>query len=55
MDGSTSRKVAAAKDGLGKKAYSTPKLLEYGSVAKLTQGITGAFADAGAGMMMVCL
>jgi hypothetical protein len=55
MDRLKSREVAAAKDGPAKKAYSTPKLLEYGSVAKLTQGVTGLLIDAGAGMMMVCL
>jgi hypothetical protein len=36
-----------------KQAYSTPSLIEYGSIAKLTQtgGVTGADAMA----MMACL
>jgi len=40
-----------------KKIYSSPSLLEYGSVAKLTQSGTGSGADGGPipGMMMVCL
>jgi hypothetical protein len=40
-----------------KKTYSTPCLLEYGSVAKLTQTGLGTGTDGGTmvGFMMVCL
>lgn len=40
-----------------KKPYVEPKLVEYGSVSKLTQFGTGSFADfSGAQMMMMaCL
>jgi hypothetical protein len=39
-----------------KKTYSSPSLMEYGSIAKLTQGGNGSGADGGpAGMSMVCL
>lgn len=31
----------------GRKAYAPPKLTEYGSVEKLTQGSTGPRRDAG--------
>ena len=38
-----------------KTAYSSPKLVEYGNVAKLTQGGTGTVGD-GLGMNMApCL
>jgi len=30
-----------------KKTYHTPKLTEYGHVAKLTAGTTGSFGDKG--------
>ena len=37
-----------------KKPYVEPKLVEYGSISKLTQLGTGSFADAlGAQMMMM--
>jgi hypothetical protein len=36
-----------------KKPYTTPLLVEYGDIAKLTQGNpSGAFADGMSGMMM---
>jgi hypothetical protein len=40
-----------------KKPYTTPQLLDYGSIAKLTQTGNGTGADGGliAGMRMVCL
>jgi hypothetical protein len=40
-----------------KKIYSSPDLIEYGSVAKLTQSGNGSGADGGLipGMQMVCL
>lgn len=42
--------------GLAKKSYVCPSLLEYGSVAKLTQGSTGLLAEGQSGMMAsVCL
>jgi hypothetical protein len=31
--------------------YGSPALVEYGSVSKLTEGITGNMRDAGNGMM----
>jgi len=34
-----------------KKAYHSPKMVEYGNVAKLTQGSSGSVGD-GAGMNM---
>ena len=41
-----------------KKTYQPPRLTEYGSVAKLTQGGTGTLPDDGSGianMMKTCL
>lgn len=39
-----------------KSKYISPTLVEYGSVAKLTQNGSGSGTDGGgAGMMMVCL
>jgi hypothetical protein len=39
-----------------KRAYTTPKLIEYGSVAKLTQGTRTRQADTpAAGFKKVCL
>jgi hypothetical protein len=40
-----------------KKIYSSPSLIEYGSVAKLTQTGNGSGVDGGIDptMMMVCL
>jgi hypothetical protein len=38
------------------KPYETPRLVEYGSIAKLTQGSRTFFNDGGAGMViMICL
>ncbi len=37
-----------------KKSYASPSLVEYGSIAKLTQGASGPLSD-GPGMAMVCL
>ena len=38
-----------------KKAYHSPKMVEYGNVAKLTQGTSGTVGD-GQGMQMApCL
>jgi len=38
------------------KPYETPRLVEYGSIAKLTQGTRTFFNDGGAGMViMICL
>jgi hypothetical protein len=35
------------------KPYATPTLVEYGDIAKLTQGApSGAFPDGGSGMFM---
>jgi hypothetical protein len=38
-----------------RRPYHQPELIEYGSVAKLTQGTLSVGADAGPGMMMACL
>jgi len=40
-----------------KKAYISPSLVEYGSIAKLTQSGAGTGTDGGvvADMMMVCI
>ena len=47
MDEKTNNKTEA------KRTYSSPKLLEYGCVAKLTQGGTSsALSDSGSNMMM---
>ncbi|RPH81972.1 MAG: lasso RiPP family leader peptide-containing protein [Nitrospiraceae bacterium] len=54
-------KPQAPLDMTAKKPYVTPCLVEYGSVAKLTQGGAGSVTDGGmmgAGMrsaMMMCL
>ena len=41
------------KPSTKKKAYRSPSLVEYGNLAKLTQGMTGSFADAmGMSMLM---
>lgn len=48
------RQEPDSRPGHPKKPYSTPNLIEYGSVAKLTQ--TGAFSVGDATMMMMpCL
>lgn len=36
-----------------KKTYATPRLTEYGSIAKLTQ--SGGSANGDAGLLMPCL
>ena len=40
-----------------RKPYVEPKLVEYGSISKLTQNGSGSFADGGGPqmMMMACL
>ena len=45
---------AVAKKSRMKKSYSPPSLLEYGSIAKLTQQGTAAGTDLPSGMM-ACL
>jgi hypothetical protein len=37
-----------------KKAYAAPRLVEYGSIAKLTQGAAGSMTEAWPSMM-TCL
>jgi hypothetical protein len=50
-----SRESTAGRAG-AKKAYATPRLVEYGSVAKLTQNGAGSVADQKFGMRpSVCL
>jgi hypothetical protein len=40
----------------GKKRYSRPTLVVYGSITKLTQGSSGSGTDAGVGhMVLPCL
>jgi hypothetical protein len=43
--------------GKRKRAYSKPRLTEFGDIAKLTQNGFGSGVDGGgaAGMMMMCL
>jgi len=45
------------RETAGKKRYRTPELIEYGSVAKLTQSSAGSGADGGgnASKMKSCL
>jgi hypothetical protein len=38
-----------------KRPYTPPRLTEYGSIAKLTQGTGSTQADAGGGFKMTCL
>jgi hypothetical protein len=38
-----------------KKAYTTPQLVEYGPVEKLTASGTGTVGDGGLMMMLQCL
>jgi len=38
-----------------KRPYSTPRLIEYGAVAKLTQGGGSLQADGGSTFKMTCL
>jgi len=47
MDKSHSEQVP--KKQRDKKPYATPRLIEYGSIAKLTQGASTVGNDAGAG------
>jgi hypothetical protein len=56
------KKPATPPDGRpasrAKKPYRAPRLTEYGSVAKLTQGGNGTLPDDGSGianMMKTCL
>jgi hypothetical protein len=46
--------IEAARTNL-KKTYISPNLLEYGNIAKLTQGGQGTGSDSGTTMMMMCL
>jgi hypothetical protein len=45
----------AGKKGPKKKAYTAPRMVEYGNVAKLTQGGTGTVGDAQGMNMAPCL
>ena len=52
------RSVSGERTQPEKKPYRPPRLTEYGSVAKLTQGGNGTLPDDGSGianMMMSCL
>jgi len=57
-DDVSDRSVTAERTQPAKKPYAPPRLTDYGSVAKLTQGGTGTLPDDGSGianMMMSCL
>jgi hypothetical protein len=43
------------RTGERKRPYATPRLIEYGAVAKLTQGGGSLQADGGSTFKMVCL
>ena len=45
----------AAHEREGKRPYATPRLIEYGSVAKLTQSGGSAQSDGISTFKMVCL
>jgi hypothetical protein len=56
MPDETPRGGGKSAAGQGKRPYSKPKLIEYGSVAKLTQGTRTKQADTpAAGFRKVCL
>lgn len=42
-------------DDSKRRTYASPVLIDYGAVAKLTQGSTGTVGDAGNAMMSACL
>jgi hypothetical protein len=44
-----------ARPALVKKTYMSPNLVEYGSIAKLTQAGGATAADGPVGFMMSCL
>ena len=49
-------RLAPGDGGNTRRPYAEPELVEYGTVAKLTQGNSGSLADFGGTMrMMVCL
>jgi hypothetical protein len=55
-DDSARRGPAAEDSAHRKRPYSKPRLIEYGSVAKLTRGTMTKQADTpAAGFKMVCL
>jgi hypothetical protein len=45
----------AAKPAHARQSYEAPRLGEYGSVAKLTQGTLTTMNDGGGGVKMKCL
>jgi hypothetical protein len=51
----TTRSSDNSKVSTAKKAYSAPSLVEYGSIAKLTQGVATNGNDMGAGKLNPCL
>ena len=48
-------KKESVQTATDRKLYVSPVLVEYGSIAKLTQNSTGSFADTGAQMNGACL
>ena len=50
MDSHPKQEKEDPKEAAGKATYSTPRLVEYGSVAKLTQS-AGITVEGGTGMM----
>jgi len=50
------RERGAAPDTSGdKRRYSPPTIIDYGSIGKLTQGASGAFAESGGMRQHMCL
>jgi hypothetical protein len=43
------------ESGRARRTYVAPELIEYGTVAKLTQAGSGSLADFGMMRMMICL
>jgi hypothetical protein len=48
-------KEVSSEEPVVKKAYTSPRLLEYGSISKLTQGVSGSVADGVTLMANPCL
>jgi hypothetical protein len=57
LDERRSSNISAPGSRIVKKTYLSPSVVEYGSVAKLTQNGAGSGVDNGttAGMMHMCL
>jgi hypothetical protein len=58
VERNTKDRSDTANSGVNRKPWRTPRLTEYGPVAKLTQSGLGSIGDGGMGAMMsqmVCL